>query len=100
MFLRIFFYCRAKFYLKMRLRRCLSMRFKPVCARAAVGNERYSSAEGSLHLFFYNAGHRILFARNDVEVQLIVHLQQHLRPYSLAVKTTVNAVHRDFDAEV
>ena len=26
-----------------------------------------------------------------------MHLQQHLRPYSLAVKPTVNAVHRDFD---
>ena len=70
------------FLLKMRgkvlcIRVFGSMRFEPVGAASALGEQRHAHAVGTFHLFDHKAADGVEFAVRNGEIEFVVHLQNH-----------------------
>lgn len=71
-------FCLLRQCRSLRRRSFLLMRFQPVGAPAAVGNEGYLHLECLLHLFHYYTFHLLALLGIDREVEFVVYLKYHL----------------------
>lgn len=70
------------------------MRFEPVAAHTALGDQLYFQLGGSLHAADNDFTHLFLLAEQDVEHQFVMHLQDNLRLQPFAAQLAVHGNHR------
>ena len=73
------------------------MRLQPVLSPAAVCLQGDMHAVGFFHFFDNYLFHPFFFVDGDAEVEFVVHLQNHLCPYSFGVEAAVDACHCHLD---
>ena len=70
---------------------------EPVGAGAVAGGEAHAALVGVLHFLYHNAGHLLEFVGAYIEVEFVVHLQNHLRLDVLLLESTVDVNHGNLD---
>ena len=69
------------------------MRLQPVLSLSAVGDQRDTKRHDLLHLFEDDLLHTLSLIPIDVEVQLVVHLQDHLAAQAFGFESLEDTYH-------
>ena len=73
------------------------MRFKPVFAPTGICHQWHAELVGILHFFYHNLLHLFFLFWIDGEVELVVHLNNHLALDAFFSEAVEDAYHRHLD---
>src|SRR6185503_2890348 len=76
---------------------CLSLGIDPILSHTDSYDQWDAQIGDPLHLAFYKSSGIRPFTFRYLEYQLVVHLEQHLRPHPRLLEGGMDADHRDFD---